>query len=332
MHSRAHSGVSPAALAGTGAIFLLIALAGGCTTFDGWVRNGFKVGPNFQKPEASVASDWLNADFPVVRKEADGGDWWRVFNDQALSSLVETAYRQNLDLKTAATRVLQAQAQRNITAGNLFPQTQNAIGDYAHAQIPTSTLGGGATPAGFPSLSLPSNLSVWATGFNASWEIDFWGRLRRNVESSNATLDASVDAYHDALVTLVSDVATNYVQLRTFQRRIDYARRNVDTQKGSLRLAEIRLNEGKATALDVQQARSNLAQTESTIPPLVIGLKQANDRLCVLLGSAPENLAVCLKEGPVPAAPPEVAVGIPAELLERRPDVRRALREVGAQC
>ena len=255
------------------AVFLLIVC--GCTSLEQWAHNRFKVGPNFQEPTATVASEWLDqADPRLSRKPADDVDWWSVFHDPTLNTLIETAYRQNLDLKTAATRVLQAQAQRNITAGNLFPQSQNAIGDYTHAQI-----GKNFNFFDSPQAALPNTLNVWATGFNASWELDLWGRLRRNIESANADRDASVEAYRDVLVTLVADVATNYIQMRTFQQRIVFARRNVVIQRGSLSLADARLKQGVGTALDVEQARSSLAQTESTIPPLVIGVRQANNRL-----------------------------------------------------
>jgi NodT family efflux transporter outer membrane factor (OMF) lipoprotein len=176
-----------------------------------------------------------------------------------------------------------------------------------------------------------SHFTIWATGFNASWELDLWGRIRRTIESANADRDAAIEAYHDALVTLTADVATSYVQIRTVQERIAFARRNVEIQRGSLRLAEARLRDGKATALDVKQARSSLAQTESSIPPLAISLRQANNRLCVLLGLAPQDLTAELGEAPIPSTPPEVAVGIPAQLLQSRPDVRRALRQAAAQ-
>jgi outer membrane protein TolC len=282
-------------------------LPAGCTTLGEWIDNGLKVGPNFKEPPAAVSSDWIDtADPHLLHQPADNGTWWEVFKDPNLDSLIDKAHSQNLDLKTAATRVLQSQAQRNIAAGNLMPQSQKALGEYAHAQ-----LGKNFNLFNSPQAALPTNLNVWATGLNASWELDLWGRLRRLVESSNAEVDASVEGYRDVMVTMQADVATNYVQLRTFQQRIAYARSNVDIQKGSLRLAEARLRDGKGTALDVKQARSNLAQTESTIPPLALGLRQANDRLCVLL--------------------PEVAVGIPADLLQRRPDVRRALRDAAAR-
>jgi NodT family efflux transporter outer membrane factor (OMF) lipoprotein len=317
--ARAVSWRAPAALA------VSALLAGGCTTLQEWVHNGFQVGPNYQEPPAAVSPQWTAADRRVVSEPVEDA-WWGVFHDQALDSLIEATYAQNLDLKTAVTRALQAQAQRNIAAGNLFPQTQNALAGYAHAQL-SKNLG----LFNNPQASLPSTLNVWATGFNASWELDFWGRLRRAVESSDADLGASVEGYRDALVTLLADVATTYVQIRTFQQRLAYARRNVEIQKESLRLAEARLQDGKGTTLDVKQARSSLAQTEASLPPLALGLRQANNRLCVLLGLPTQDLTACLAEAPIPAAPPEVAVGIPAELLRRRPDVRRALREVAAQ-
>jgi NodT family efflux transporter outer membrane factor (OMF) lipoprotein len=331
------------ALAGLGIGTLL---AGGCTTLQEWVQNGFKVGPNYHEPPAAVSPAWIDASDPHIVRQASlpafaPGDhpaspvasasgetdaWWNVFHDSALNSLIETAYRQNVDLRTAATRVLQAEAQRNIAAGNLFPQTQNAIGDYVHLQI-----GKNLRLFSIPQASLPTTLNIWATGFNASWELDFWGRLRRAVESADAELDASVEGYHDALVTLVADVATSYVQIRSFQQRIAYARRNVEIETGSLHLAEARLRDGTATALDVKQARSSVAQTQSTIPPLVISLRQANDRLCILLGLPPQDLLPQLRSAPIPITPPEVAVAIPADLLRRRPDVRRAEREAAAQ-
>lgn len=308
-----------------------VLLACGCTTLEEWIHNGFKVGPNFCPPPSPVASDWIeSADVHVVRSPLQAADWWTVFGDPVLSGLIETAYRQNLDLKTAVMRVLEAQAQRNISAGNLFPQTQEAAGTYLHAQLSKNLnfVNSVSLPGG-PSFGIPTSINVWSTGFTASWELDLWGRYRRAVESSNAQLDASVEGYHDALVTLVADVATAYVQTRTFQQRIAYARRNVELQRGSLELVQARLREGSATGLDVAQAESNVAQTASSIPPLVIGLRQANDRLCILLGEPVHELS--LAEEPIPKAPPEVAVGIPAELLDRRPDVRQARLQAAAQ-
>ena len=335
-----------------GAMALLLAVlstVGGCTSLDQWVRNGFKVGPNFEEPSAKVADDWsvrTTGSGSLTPASMTDDAWWSTFNDPELDSLIDTARKQNLDLRTAAARVLQSQAQRNITAGNLLPQSQNAIGNYAHVQI-----GRNMNLLGNPMVGLPNTLNVWTTGFNASWELDFWGRLRRAVESANADLAGAVEGYRDAMVTLLADVATSYVQIRMFQQRLAFAQQNVEIQQGTLRIVEARLNQGRATSLDVEQARLSLAQTEASIPPLVIGMRQAADRLCVLLGEpagasgkwgvgsgewrvkseGDSPLAPHHSPLTIPSAPPSVAVGIPAELLQRRPDVRRALREVAAQ-
>ncbi|HEV3387279.1 MAG TPA: efflux transporter outer membrane subunit [Gemmata sp.] len=307
------------------ALSAVAVLAAGCTTFSDYVHNGFKVGPNFEEPQAATIAAWIDAgDKRIASESPPGDDWWNVFSDPSIPILIETAHRENLDLKTAGTRILQAQAQRNIAAGNLFPQSQNAIGDYAHVQIPNGLLG--------PQGGLPSSFNIWAVGLNTSWELDFWGSFRRRIEASNADLGGSVEAYRDALVTLLADVVTNYVQMRTYQQRIVFARRNVEIQKGSLRLAEARLADGKATALDVKQAHSLLDQTESTIPPFVIGLRQTTDRLCTLLGQPAQNLMPYFNDAPIPEVPPTVAAGIPADLLHRRPDVRKALQTAASQC
>jgi NodT family efflux transporter outer membrane factor (OMF) lipoprotein len=312
---------------------VLLLLATGCTTFREWVHNGFKVGPNYKPPPAESSAQWIDAAEGRFVTSPPDPAWWNVFGDPLLSELVTTAAHENLDLKAAGTRVLQAQGQRNITAGNLFPQTQQLTGAYAHAQLGsngnflTQLVGAPNAAAG----TGPSYLNVFTTGFNASWELDFWGRYRRAIESANAEVGSSVEGVHDALLVLTAEVATDYVRFRTFQQRLVYARQNVEAQRGSLRIAEARLKEGRATGLDVAQAQANLAQTEATISALEIGLRQADNRLCVLLARPVRELLSEADVGPIPAVPPTVAVGIPADLLERRPDVRRARREVAAQ-
>jgi NodT family efflux transporter outer membrane factor (OMF) lipoprotein len=303
---------------------LALLVAGGCTTsLRQWWHNGWKVGPNYCPPQAAVSRQWLDAaDQRLQATSADDQAWWTVFSDPALDRLVQSAYRQNLDLKTAGTRILASRAERGIAVGNLFPQRQTAVADYVHAQIPSGS--------GFP-LPIPSPLNLWATGFNASWELDFWGRFRRAIESADANLGASIEAYHDAVLLLVSEVATNYVQLRTYEQRLEFARRNVEIQVGSLGLAEDRFHNGVVSELDVRQARSNLAQTRALIPPLEAGRRQAGNRLCILLGVPVEDLARQLEPAPIPQPPLTVAVGIPADLLRRRPDIRRAERLVAAQ-
>jgi len=172
---------------------------------------------------------------------------------------------------------------------------------------------------------------LWNYGFNLAWELDFWGRFRRTIEYNTDSLDASVENYDAALVTLLGDVATNYAQYRTYEQRIAYARDNVSVQRQTLKIVQARFNAGTTTSLDLDQAQSTLAQTEALIPELEIMLRQFNNQLCILLGIPPEELQAKLGPGRIPSAPPEVAVGIPADLLRRRPDVRRAERQLAAQ-
>jgi NodT family efflux transporter outer membrane factor (OMF) lipoprotein len=303
------------------AIALCIATSGCATSLPQWARNKFKVGPNYVRPPAPVAPAWIESDNSKLTCDpVNDCLWWTVFNDPTLNGLIETAYRQNLDLRVAGTRILEARAQRNIAVGNLFPQQQTAMGAYAHGQI-TENL----------AIPVPSSFDVWATGFNASWELDFWGRYRRNVEASNAEWASLVEQYGDTLVMLLSEVATAYVQLRTFEERLRFARHNVEIQKGSLGLANSRFSEGVSTELDVRQARTSLAQTEAAIPPLEAGWRQASNRLCILLGMPVNQLADQFPPAAIPHAPPTLAIGMPADLLRRRPDVRRAERDVAAQ-
>lgn len=173
--------------------------------------------------------------------------------------------------------------------------------------------------------------SAWATDVNLAWELDFWGRFRRAIEAADADLHASVENYDDVLVMLLGDVGITYVEIRTLQSRLEAARANVEAQQGALRIAEVRFNEGRSTKLDVFQAQNNLAQTESAIPALELALRRASNRLCILCGTAPRDLEQELGIGPIPVPPIDVAVGVPADLLHRRPDVRRAERELAAQ-
>ncbi|HEX3998940.1 MAG TPA: TolC family protein [Pirellulales bacterium] len=217
------------------ALLLAALLANGCGLAQWW-HDGFKVGPNYTPPPAPVAESWIESgDRHLANSPALDCGWWTAFRDPVLDQLIDAAYHENLNLQIAGTRILEARAERNIAAGDLFPQTQNALADYAHAQV-SKNLG----------LPLGGTFDTWATGFNASWELDFWGRFRRTVEANNATVDASVEGYRDALVMLLAEVATNYVQMRTFEQRIAYSRRNADIQRGSLRLAEQRSNKEAA--------------------------------------------------------------------------------------
>jgi NodT family efflux transporter outer membrane factor (OMF) lipoprotein len=308
------------------ASMLLIAailLASGCTSLREWCDNGFKVGPEYSEAPAPVAPNWLEADDPQLESTTPVlRDWWTTFDDPQLNALIETAYEANLDLQKAAFRIVEAHANRNMVAGQLFPQQQTAFGTYVHGQISENLQQG----------AFPNVFNVWLDGLALSWELDLWGKFRRAREAADAELDASVDNYHDVLVLLLADVATNYIQIRTFQQELQNVIQNIDIQRQALELAQARFETGKTSEQDVQQARTNLERTEATITPLKTGMRQANNRLCILLGVPPRDLIAELGESPIPSAPAEIAVGIPADLLRRRPDVRRSERAVAAQC
>ncbi len=302
----------------------VLMLCAGCTGTREYIANGFKVGPNYCKPAAPVADHWLDAEEPALSVgPVDDAAWWRTFNDPVLDQLIASAYRQNLSLRVAGLRIMEARAQRAIAAGTLFPQGQQAFGDYTRTEVSQNSRIGGIFAQPY---------STWNLGANLAWELDFWGRFRRAIEAADANLDASVENYDDVLVLLVADVARNYTDVRIAEQRLAYARQNVEIQKGSLNLAEERFKNGVVTKLDVTQGQSNLAQTEASIRPLESNRRQAVNQLCILLGMPPQDLdQVLAGHRGIPGAPPQVAVGIPAELLRRRPDVRRAEREVAAQ-
>ena len=299
----------------------------GCAEFKQWMHNG-KVGPDYMKPAVPVADEWIDFNDPrVISQEqcVDESAWWRSLNDPVLDRLVFQTHEQNLSLRTAGMRVMEARAQRAVAAGLLLPQLQEAQGSYSRIQVSRAGNSIGLT-------TLPVRaFDFWSTGFNVGWELDVWGRFRRNLESADANLDASIEDYDDILVCLIAETAEVYVEMREFEKRLESARANVKIQQGSLRIAESRFRNGAVSELDVTQAKSSLAQTEAMIPVLEKGERLANNRLCVLLGTPPRDLRPELGAAPIPAAPPEVVVGIPAELLRRRPDVRRAERQVAAQ-
>jgi NodT family efflux transporter outer membrane factor (OMF) lipoprotein len=290
-----------------------------------YVHNGFKVGPNYARPPAPVAVHWIDAADRRVRTNSDDlSRWWTVFNDPALDVLVRSAYGQNLTLREAGFRVLQARAQRCIAVGSLFPQSQGASGDYTRYSQSSGVANQSLIPDRF--------YQQWDLGFGLAWELDFWGRYRRAIEAANADLDASVENYDDVLVTLLADAATAYVQFRTTERQIELAQANVKLQQETLKIAEARFKAKQINELDVDQATSTLKQTEALVAQLEINLRQANNRLCILMGLPPEDLRGKIgSTARIPTAPEEVAVGIPADLLRRRPDVRRAERQAAAE-
>jgi NodT family efflux transporter outer membrane factor (OMF) lipoprotein len=312
-------------------VLILVLFASGCrTSFREYVNNGFKVGPNYQTVAAPVSDMWIDDRATEINSGSEPfWDWWRVFNDSKLEELVQCAKAQNLTLREAGFRIEEARALRGVAVGNLFPQQQLATGAYRRQQLSQAAgLQAGGGGGGF---GIPRNFDVWNVGSQLTWELDFWGRYRRAIEAADATLDSSIETFDSLFVIMLADVAATYVEIRTAQQRIRYAENNVISQKSTLELTKVLKEGGRGDSLDVARAEANVAQTEATIPPLQAQLRQAKNRLCVLMGVPPQNIDEIIGEGVIPKAPAEVAIGVPADLLRRRPDVRRAERLAAAQ-
>ncbi len=285
-----------------------------------------KVGPDFARPPVTVSQNWLEAGDPRVKAGApEFKNWWQTFNDPVLDRLIDRAYTENLSLRMAGVRVLEARAQLGIAAGELYPQTQQAFG-YLQYNRPSGHA---------PQAILGSNQGYWQSeiGLMASWELDFWGKFRRAIESADANLLATIADYEMTLVSLTGDVASFYILIRTLEKRLTIAHENVETQKENLKIAEARYQYGTASQLDVDQAKTVLNDTLASIPNLETQLRQAKNALSVLLGLPPSNLQGLLEgASEIPASPPQVVVGIPTDLLRRRPDIRSAELQAAAQC
>jgi NodT family efflux transporter outer membrane factor (OMF) lipoprotein len=310
---------------------LAMLAASGCTPWGEYKNNGFKVGPNYHTPHADVSDHWIDStDKRLSSEEPDLSHWWTTFNDPILNDLISTAVQQNLTLKEACFRILQERAALAIAVGNLFPQTQQAVGSYTRNAVSVLAANQGFLGGGFPGTSRFFN--NWDLGFNLAWELDFWGRFRRAIEAAQDELEASVFDYDDVLVTLLGDIGSTYVEIRTLQQQIAYVRENIKIQNESLEIAQARFAGGLTSDLDSEQAMSQLAQTEALIPQFEKQLRSANDRLCVLMGIPTIDLMPDLGDKDIPSASPDAVVGIPCDLLMRRPDIRRAERLAAAQC
>lgn len=286
----------------------------------GLLLSGCVVGPGFETPGAAVADHWAEGKGPAVtagRKELVA--WWKVFNDPVLNRLVAKASKQNLSLQLAGLRVMEARAQLGIAVGQAYPQVQQATGDLSYNR----------------NGSLPSdrNFTAASVGFDASWELDLWGKYRRGTESASANLLANVAGYDDVVVSLTAEVAQTYVVIRTLEERIATAKQNIVTQTRSTEITKDLWDEGQKDELDYQQAATTLYATQSTVPALEISLKQAEHSMAILLGMPPQKMSGDLSGSKgIPVPPATIAAGIPSDLLRRRPDLRQAEFQAAAQC
>ena len=284
---------------------------------------GCKVGPDFRRPDSPLATHWIDAPPEATPAPVDTAQWWKLFADPTLDSLIDAAYHGNLSLQVAAAHILQAQAQLSVDIGQLFPQQQVLAGGVQYERQAQSQL---LLPGQDP-IATGSQLALSAT-----WELDFWGKYRRAIEADRAAMRASVAAYDSALVSLTAAVASAYVNIRTFEARIKVAEDNLGIQKESLRIARAQFEAGETSELDVQQALTQLAQTQAQIPGLQNSLRTTKDSLAVLLGVTPDAVDARVgASGAIPTAPGHVADGMPKDLLRRRPDVLQAELTAAAQ-
>ncbi|WP_421725925.1 efflux transporter outer membrane subunit [Bauldia sp.] len=294
------------------------------------------VGPDFTTPAAPKQPHWVRAAVAshaqyagVTERRQPSVEWWRRFNDPVLNQLVAMAYQQNLTLQIAGLRIIEARAQLGIVIGDQFPQTQKVGAEYKRERVSKNV---GILRDIAEVIDFDPTFQTWSTGFDAGWELDIWGKVRRGIEAATANLVAQIADYDDVLVIITGDVATAYVTIRELQEELALARRNVNTQSESLRITELRFKNGVTTELDVDEAKALLNSTKAEIPALEADLVKAKNALAVLLGVPPGQIdGLVDRPGAIPRPPAEVGLGIPADLLRRRPDIRAAEMRAAAQ-
>ncbi|MCE5244583.1 MAG: efflux transporter outer membrane subunit [Syntrophobacteraceae bacterium] len=280
------------------------------------------VGPDYARPKFPLAEKWNTAPGTGLHAgavdPAELGTWWEMLHDPVLTGLIRRAIAGSLDVKKAKAKVREARARTGVARAEYFPKL-DASGAYTKSR--STDVSGNA-----PETDLFSAL------LDSRWELDIFGGTRRAVEAARETEEASRESLRDTLVSLTAELGLNYVGARTYQMRIAVAQDNLKAQEETYQLARWKYLAGLDTELAVQQARYNLEYTRSQIPALRTGLEESMNRIAVLLGEQPGGVhAELAPAGPIPVPPREAAVGVPADVLRQRPDVRKAERELAAQ-
>ena len=290
--------------------FLLLAIAVSLS--------GCAVGPNYKRPAANTPTDY-RGEMPAQPATASLGNekWWDVYQDPVLTQLIHTALQQNYDVRIAATRVLEAQAQLGIVRANQFPSAAVGAGVFSQQNAKTSSV--------FPAYEVNGG----QINLSAIWNLDFWGKYRRQTEAARAELLATDWGRQAVISSLVANVATAYFQLRAMDAELEIAKRTLGSRQQSLQLTRVLLTHGSASDLDVSQSEQLVYTASETIPDLERQIQQQENLLSILLGQNPGSIprGRALTEQPVPESVP---AGLPSELLERRPDVREAEANVMA--
>jgi NodT family efflux transporter outer membrane factor (OMF) lipoprotein len=278
------------------------------------------VGPDYTPPSPEVKAEWQPHEDPALLPDADlVVRWWELFNDPLLNRFIAEASANNLDLLTAVARIDETRARLGITSRNILPSVDIAA-DATRSRGSENSVSGDYVE------------TIYAPGISAGWEIDLFGRIRRSVESATANYEASQEDRTDVMITVYSRVSLAYLDIRTTQARLAAARANISSQRETLKLVRSRFTHGLATDLDIAQSERLLARAEAEVPPLNIALSQAINNLGVLLGQQPGSLhQLLVTPEPIPLPPERATVGVPADLLRQRPDIRRAERELAAQ-
>lgn len=280
------------------------------------------VGPDYKEPEKRVAQHWVNTDKLVNEKPINNKNWWELFHDPTLICLINLGYRNNISLQSVATRVLKSRAMLAQSVGKLYPQQQDFLANMTYQRI------GGQ----YLQFVLPPSFTSATMGLSAGWELDFWGKYRRKILSNDASFLASYAAYDNALVTLTADIATAYINIRTTEELINVTEKNIKAQENALRISKTRYKEGETNLLDVEFANTELYKTKADVPKFKADLQKYKDLLAVLLGVTPDKVNdLIAKSYGIPKAPLTVAVGIPVNAINKRPDVYEARLKAVAQ-
>ncbi len=327
---------------------------------------GCALGPNFEKPSPWSPASWFRSEPPsklasLPVAEPVDPNWWRVFKDPVLTGLMRRVAASNLDVRASTFRLAQSRAQRGVTGAGLYPTLNGNLsytrerispngvaalfgggaggspatgnnGSGSSTQTSSNGLGGrqGAIPSSVGGTSIPP-FDLFQGGFDASWELDLWGRVRRQVEAADAAIDASVEARRQLLIASLSELARDYIQLRGTQEMLSIARANLKSAQESAGLTRERASGGLATDLDVAQALAQVENTAATIPQYEQQIAQGINAISLLLGAPPGALSAELSpKKPVPPAPPTVPIGLPSELVKRRPDIRQSEAQLHA--
>jgi len=293
--------------------WLLAALLAGCT-----------VGPDYKPPKTAAPPGWVSPQpAPQTNNAPADTAWWKSFHDAELDSLVWRAAQSNLDVRAALARVREARATVRIVAADLAPSV-DAAGSYTAIRYSAN---------GFPQFPsfIPLQGDVYQAGFDAAWELDIFGGTRRAVEAARAQMAAAEFGRRNVLISVLAEVARDYVEARAYQRRLAVAEANIKAQEDVLALTRDRFSKGLTGDLDVEQADALLSSTRAQAPTFEKGFRDAAYHLSLLLGQPPGALLQELTNAaPIPAAPPNVPAGLPSELLQRRPDVQQAERQLAA--